>query len=95
MPGQVPNSQYNYINPTQTNNNFSPQTILMPDGKYVSTVFTYVSPTIQNQANAIYQEKAAYETSTNAKQTGKTFRFMSDQDRISALIGQYNQAPNS
>ena len=79
----------------KTNPNFSPQTILMPDGNYVSTLFTYNSPTTQNQANMLYQEKVKYEAANNAAVTGKTFRFASQQDRILALIGRYNQAPNS
>jgi hypothetical protein len=43
----------------------------------------------------LYQEKVKYEAANNAAVTGKTFRFASQQDRILALIGRYNQAPNS
>ena len=95
MPGQQAHATQQYIRPTKTNPNFSPQTILMPDGNYVSTLFTYNSPTTQNQANMLYQEKVKYEAANNAAVTGKTFRFASQQDRILALIGRYNQAPNS
>jgi hypothetical protein len=80
-------SQFHYSDPTKTNNNFSPQTILMQDGKYISTNYVYASPTVQRQANVIYEYKKAYEITTNAAQTGLTFRFASEQDRLLAKIG--------
>ena len=91
MPGQQAPALQQYIRPTKNNNNHSPNVILMPDGNYTSTIFTFKSPAVQNQANMIYQEKVKYE----AAMTGKTFQFQSQQDRILALIGRYQQAPNS
>ena len=95
MPGQQAPATQLTIRPTKNNNDHSPNVILMPDGNYVSTLFTYASPAVQNQANMLYQEKVKYEAATNAATTGRTFRFASQQDRIMALIGRYNQAPNS
>jgi len=95
MPGQQAPAQEQFIRPTKNNNDHSPNVILMPDGNYTSTIFTFKSPAYQNQANMIYQEKVQYEISTNAVRTGKTFKFKSQQERILALIGRYQQAPNS
>ena len=95
MPGQQAPALQQFILPTKNNNNHSPNVIVMPDGNTVSTLFTYKSPAVQNQANMIYQQKVQYEAATNATVTGKTFQFQSQQDRILALIGRYQQAPNT
>jgi hypothetical protein len=95
MPGQQAPALQQFILPTKNNNNHSPNVIVMPDGNTVSTLFTYKSPAVQNQANMIYQQKVQYEAATNAAVTGKTFQFHSQQDRILALIGRYQQAPNT
>lgn len=84
-----------HAKPTTNNNNASPNIQMTPQGFYVSTSFTYVSPTFQNSANTIWQNKVQYESTTNASVTGKTFQFASQQDRIAALIGRFQQAPGT
>ena len=82
-----------HARPSNLDNNFSPQTVLMCDGSYVSTSFVFNTVAYQNQANFIYQNqqtKNAYYASIGSQ---KKFQFGSQQDRIAALIGQYNQAP--
>lgn len=79
--------------PSNLDNNFSPQRVQMCDGKYVSTSFVFNTVGYQNQANAIYQYQQNYNTATNAAVTGKSFQFLSHQDRLAALIGKYNQNP--
>ena len=84
-----------HAKPTTNNNNASPNIQMTPQGFYVSTSFTYISPTFQNQANTLYLAQQQYETATNAAKTGKTFQSASQQDRIAALIGRFQQAPNT
>lgn len=84
-----------HAKPTTNNNDTSPNVIMTSQGFYVSTSFTYVSPTFQNNANTIWQNKVQYEAATNAAVTGNTFKFASQQDRIAALIGRFQQAPNT
>jgi hypothetical protein len=79
-----------YYSPTITNPNKSPQVIQTNTGQYVSTLFTFGSPTVQTQANSIFMAQSNYEATT-----GKKYQFKSDQDRIAALIGRFRLAPNS
>jgi hypothetical protein len=79
--------------PSNLDNNFSPQTVQMCDGKYVSTSFVYNTVAYQNQANFIYQNQQTMNTYYSTIGSQKKFQFGSHQDRLAALIGQYNQRP--
>lgn len=79
--------------PSNLNNNFSPQTVQMCDGQYVSTAFVFNTVAYQNQANFIFQNQQAMNTYYASINSQKKFQFVSHQDRLAALIGQYNQRP--
>lgn len=78
--------------PSTRDNDFSPTRYQTVDGQWVSTTFVYNTVAFQNQANNIYTFAQTYNAANNATQTGKQFKFKSQQDRILALIGQYNVA---
>ena len=86
-------SSYQYTKPTQTDNSHSPQKIIQRDGTTISTAFVFKNVACQNAANTLYQAQQAANTANNASVTGNTFKFASDQDRLAALMGKYNQAP--
>ena len=65
----------------------------MCDGKYVSTSFVYNTVAYQNQANNIFQNQQTMNTYYSTIGSQKKFQFTSQQDRLAALIGKYNQNP--
>jgi hypothetical protein len=79
--------------PSNQDNNFSPQVTQMCDGNYVSTSFVFNTVAYQNNANFIYQNQQTMNNYYASIGSQKKFRFVSHQDRLAALIGQYNQRP--
>lgn len=59
----------------------------------VSTIFVFDNPGVQNAANAVYEQKKAYDTAKNAAVTGNTYKFKSDFERMQYLLGQRNRQP--
>ena len=57
----------------------------------VSTIFVFGNPGVQNAANAVYEQKKAYDTANNATVTGNTYKFKSDFERMQYLLGQRNR----
>lgn len=84
-------SSYQYTKPTNTDSSHSPQKIIQRDGTLISTAFVFKNVGYQNAANTIYQAQQAYNTANNATTTGNTYKFASDQERMAALMGKYNQ----
>lgn len=82
-----------HARPSKLDNNFSPQTIQTCIGTYVSTSFVYNTVAYQNEANTIYQNQQTMNTYYSTIGSQKKFQFGSQQDRIAALIGKYNQNP--
>ena len=82
-----------HARPSNLNNNFSPQRVQACDGQYISTAFVFNTVAYQNQANFIYQNQQAVNAYYASIGSQKKYRFGSHQDRLAALIGQYNQRP--
>jgi hypothetical protein len=59
----------------------------------VSTIFVFGNPGVQNAANAVYEQKKAYDLANNATVTGNTYKFKSDFERMQYLLGQRNRQP--
>lgn len=58
-----------------------------------STIFIFESVQWQNAANTVYEHQQAYNTKTNARVTGKTYKFKSDYERMQALLGKFGRDP--
>lgn len=57
----------------------------------VSSIFVFDNPGVQNAANAVYEQKKAYDLAKNAAVTGNTYKFKSDFERMQYLLGQRNR----
>lgn len=70
----------------------SPRITMTRSGALVSTLFVYVSPTIQNAANSVYQQKVAADAAFSTINSFDVYRFKTDRERMQYLIGRMGQA---
>jgi malate/lactate dehydrogenase len=61
-------------------------------GAVVSTLFVYVSPTVQNAANNVYEQKTAADAAYAAANSSVVYRFKTDAERMQYLIGRMGRA---
>lgn len=58
----------------------------------MSTLFVYVSPTVQNAANNVYEQKTAADAAYAAANSSVVYRFKTDAERMQYLIGRMGRA---
>jgi hypothetical protein len=73
----------------------TPQWQSLPSGGYISTLFTFQSRDIQNQANATYVHKSTVDASYAATNSNRKYNFKSDRERMLYIIGQLGTVPRA
>jgi hypothetical protein len=70
----------------------SPQTVTLPNGGTLSTVFVFQSIGSQNAANSVYTYASTTNAAYKAAGSSSTYRFKTDYERMQYLQGQFAQA---
>jgi hypothetical protein len=73
----------------------TPEWYALPRGGFISTIFTFQSKDIQNQANATYVHKSTVDASYAAANSNQKYNFKTDRERMLYIIGQRGTVPRA
>jgi hypothetical protein len=73
----------------------TPEWYALPKGGFISTVFTFQSKDVQNQANATYVHKSTVDASYVATNSNRKYNFKTDRERMLYIIGQRGTVPRA